>query len=75
MKKVFLWFLRGIVFFLLFGLAIKNSTLVDLRFFFDTTWQAPLSVVVLAVFAAGAAVGLSLRLAGLLREREGKAGR
>jgi hypothetical protein len=35
----------------LFGLAIKNSGPMELRFFLDQAWTAPISVVILAVFA------------------------
>jgi hypothetical protein len=35
-----LWFLRGILFIILLGLAIKNSNDVELRFFFDASWRS-----------------------------------
>jgi len=57
--KVLVWLLRGAVFIALFGLAVKNSAPVELRFYLDGAWYAPLSLVILAAFAAGAAVGLT----------------
>jgi uncharacterized integral membrane protein len=57
--KVLVWLVRGIVFIAVFGLAVKNSGPVDLRFYLDSAWQAPLSVVILVAFAAGVAVGLT----------------
>jgi len=53
----------------LFGLAIKNSGPVELRLYFDTLWQAPLSLVVLGCFAAGALIGATAALATLVRQR------
>lgn len=66
--KVLVWLVRGIVFVALFGLAVKNSGPVDLRFYLDNNWQAPLSVVILVAFAAGAAVGLTVTLFTLVRQ-------
>lgn len=56
--KALLWFLRGILFVALLGLAIKNSGDVELRFYFDAHWQVPLSLVVLVALAAGIVLGL-----------------
>jgi lipopolysaccharide assembly protein A len=66
--KVLVWLVRGIVFVALFGLAVKNSGPVDLRFYLDNAWQAPLSVVILVAFAAGAAVGLTATIVTLVRQ-------
>jgi uncharacterized integral membrane protein len=67
--KIILWLLRIVVFVLLFGLAIKNGGSVELRFFLDHSWQWPLSLVLLATFAGGAAVGVSAALSTLVRQR------
>jgi lipopolysaccharide assembly protein A len=67
--KILSWIVRAFVFIVLFGLAIKNSTQVDLKFFFDQTWQMPLSLVILIAFGVGAAFGLSAVLATLVRQR------
>lgn len=67
--KAIVWLLRLVVFVVLFGLGIKNSAPVELRFFLDMSWQAPLSAVVLAVFAAGVAIGLAAALGAWTRQR------
>ena len=67
--RVFVWMLRGIVFVALLGLAIKNGSPVDLRFYWDGVWQAPLSIVILASFVAGVAVGMTALLVPLVRQR------
>ena len=65
--KFLVWLLRIVVFVGLFGLAIKNSGPMELRFFLDQAWTAPVSVVILAVFAIGVAVGLTAALSVFLR--------
>ena len=67
--RILVWLLRVVVFVGLFGLAIKNSGPMELRFFLDRTWTAPVSVVVLAVFVIGVAVGLTATLGLSLRRR------
>jgi uncharacterized integral membrane protein len=67
--KLLIWLLRIVVFVALFGLAIKNDGPIELRFFFDHSTQAPLSLILLAAFAAGAAVGVSAAFATLIRQR------
>ena len=66
--KILIWLLRGFLFVALFGLAIKNDRAVELRFYFDNAWQVPLSLVGLAAFAVGAAVGLTATLGTLARQ-------
>ncbi len=65
--KLLVWLLRIAVFIGLFGLAIKNSGPMELRFFLDQSWTAPVSVVILVVFAVGVAVGLTAALGVFLR--------
>ncbi len=67
--RILVWLVRIVVFIGLFGLAIKNSGPMELRFFLDHTWTAPVSVVVLAVLVVGVAVGLTATLALSLRRR------
>ncbi len=66
--KVLVWLVRGILFVVLLGLAVKNSELVDLRFYLDSTWQAPLSVVILVAFATGVVVGFTSTVTARLRQ-------
>ena len=67
--RLLIWLLRATVFVLLFGLAIKNSGPVELRLYLDAAWQAPLSLVMLVSFAAGASIGVTSALATLVRQR------
>ena len=69
MMRALVWLLRAAAFVLLLGLAIKNDRAVELRFFLDTNLVAPLSLVILAAFAAGAAVGVTAALVTLVRQR------
>ena len=69
--RAFLWGFRIFIFLFLLAFALKNSDPVSVRFFFDSAWQAPLIIIVLAFFAGGAALGaLSLlgTVFGLRRE-------
>jgi len=66
--KVLVWLVRGIVFVAVFGLAVKNSGPVDLRFYLDSAWQAPLSLVILVAFAAGVAIGLTAAVVMIVRQ-------
>lgn len=67
--KVLLWLLRIAVFVALFGLSIKNSNPIELRFFLDHTWVAPLSLALLVTFALGVAVGFTTLAATLVGQR------
>ncbi|MDP2108698.1 MAG: lipopolysaccharide assembly protein LapA domain-containing protein, partial [Rhodocyclaceae bacterium] len=61
--------LRGILFVILLGLAIKNSGDVELRFFFDANWQTPLSLALLGALVLGTVLGLLALLPQLIRQR------
>jgi uncharacterized integral membrane protein len=67
--RAIIWFIRLLLFFLLFGFAIKNDHLVTLNFFFGNQWQLPLVFVILVSFAAGALMGVTATLASLVRQR------
>jgi len=69
--SVLTWLLRIVLFVILLGLAIKNSNEVELRFFFDASWQAPLSLVVLAAFGSGILLGALALLPKLVSQRRG----
>lgn len=57
--KLLAWLVRAAIFFFLFGLALKNSDMVTLHFFFGHAWTAPVVALILAAFAIGAVVGLT----------------
>ena len=67
--RVLTWTLRIILFLALFLLALKNTDTVVLRLYFDQVWQAPLILVLLVFFAAGAAMGVIATLATVFRQR------
>ena len=56
--RVVLWCCRIFIFLFLLAFALKNTAPVNVSFFFDTSWQAPLIIVVLAFFAGGVALGV-----------------
>ena len=63
------WAVRLVVFLFLLAFAVKNTDPVTLRFYFELAWQAPLIVLLLAFFAAGAVFGLAAALATLFAQR------
>jgi uncharacterized integral membrane protein len=63
------WALRIILFLALFLFALKNTASVNLRLYFDQVWQAPLILVLLVFFAAGAAMGVLAMLATVFTQR------
>ena len=67
--KFLLWLLRVAVFIALFGLSIKNSGTVELRFFFYQSFITPLSLALLVAFALGVMVGLTTIFATLVSQR------
>ncbi len=67
--RVLAWALRIILFLALFLFALKNTDAVSLRLYFDQVWQAPLILVLLVFFAAGAVVGVLATLATVFRQR------
>jgi uncharacterized integral membrane protein len=63
------WTLRIILFLALFLFALKNTNTVSLHLYFDQVWQAPLILVLLVFFAAGASLGVLATLATVFRQR------
>ena len=68
LMRLLVWLLRALVFVLLFGLAIRNSGQVELRFYFEQVWQTPLSLVVLVCFALGIVIGVSMTAVAQVRQ-------
>ncbi len=56
--RLFVWAFRAFVFFTLFAFALNNEQQVAVHGFFGTEWRAPMVIVVLVAFAAGAAFGV-----------------
>jgi len=67
--RLLTWTIRLVLFLLLLAFAARNTDTATLRFYFDVAWQAPLIVMLLAFFAAGALFGLIAALGALLRQR------
>ncbi|MHB1667557.1 MAG: lipopolysaccharide assembly protein LapA domain-containing protein [Thiomonas sp.] len=63
------WFVRLILFLLLFGLALNNLEPTVLHLLFGTQWTAPLFVLLLAAFTLGAVLGALAMLPGWMRAR------
>lgn len=63
--RVFVWLVRAFIFFTLFAFALNNQQPVTVNWFFGVSWQAPLVIVLLAVFAVGAALGVVAMLPGV----------
>ncbi|MDY0328988.1 MAG: LapA family protein [Thiomonas sp.] len=74
--RILSWFLRLIVFLLLFGLALNNLEPVTLHLLFGAQWRAPMIVLLLVVFALGAVLGVLALLPSWMRHRrQGRAAR
>ncbi|UXY13721.1 LapA family protein [Chitiniphilus purpureus] len=67
--RYLLWLIKFLLFALLFGFAMNNADPVSLRFFLGYAWQAPLALVLLVFFVAGAALGVLAALAQVVRQR------
>jgi lipopolysaccharide assembly protein A len=67
--RVVAWVLRLLLFGLLFGFALKNTDPVNLRFYFDYAWSAPLVLVLLFFFAIGVAIGVVASVVKVYRQR------
>ncbi|MFN9747058.1 MAG: lipopolysaccharide assembly LapA domain-containing protein [Betaproteobacteria bacterium] len=62
--RVLVWLVRAFIFFTLFAFALNNQQPVTVNWFFGAHWQAPMVIVMLAVFGAGAAIGVLAMLPG-----------
>ena len=62
------WVAKAVLFLLLVGFALKNSEMVTLQYFLGRAWTAPLSLVLLLFFGAGAVLGI-LALLGLVNRQ------
>jgi len=67
--KILVWSVRLAIFLFFLLFAVQNTALVSLRLFADQVWQAPLVLVLLAFFAAGALLGISSLLGVIYRQR------
>ena len=63
------WVAKAALFVLLVGFALKNSEMITLRYFLGQAWTAPLSLVLLLFFGAGAVLGVAALLGLVNRQR------
>ena len=56
--KYLLWLLKAAIFFTLFAFALNNQQEGSIHLWFGTVWRAPMVLMVLTIFALGAAVGV-----------------
>ena len=63
------WLLLSVLFVLLLLFAVRNTTPVRLRFFFDQGWDVPLIVLLLCFFVIGACLGVFASLERIFRQR------
>ncbi len=63
------WLLKGALFILLLGFAVRNSDIVTIRYYLGYAWQAPLVLVMLVFFVMGAVVGVAACMGYLFRQR------
>ncbi|MBI5260003.1 MAG: DUF1049 domain-containing protein [Burkholderiales bacterium] len=56
--RVLVWALRAFIFFTLFAFALNNEQQAVVNWFFGAQWRAPMVIIVLVAFAAGAALGV-----------------
>jgi uncharacterized integral membrane protein len=67
--RYLLWIIKFLLFVLVLSFAVKNTDPVTVRYYLGTEWQAPLILVLLIAFCAGAAVGLMTALGRVFRQR------
>ncbi len=67
--RLFVWAFRAFIFFTLFAFALNNQQPTTVHWFFGAQWHAPLVIIVLLAFAAGAAVGVLAMLPSWWRQR------
>ena len=63
------WIIRLLLFAIVLTFAIKNTDPVTVRYYLGGQWEAPLILVLLIAFCAGAVVGMMTGLGQLFRQR------
>ena len=64
-----LWIIKFLLFVVVLTFAVKNTDPVTVRYYLGNQWEAPLDLVMLIVFCAGAAVGIMTALGQVFRQR------
>jgi putative membrane protein len=63
------WLIKGGIFVLLLGFALRNSEVVTVHYYLDYFWKAPLVLILLGFFTMGAVVGVLAVMPHLIRQR------
>jgi len=63
------WIIGLLLFLIVVTFAVKNTDPVTVRYYLGGEWQAPLILVLLIAFCAGAVVGMMAGLGQLFRQR------
>jgi putative membrane protein len=66
--RIFVWLLRAFLFFSLFAFSLNNQQAASVNWFFGYAWNAPMVIIVLAAFAAGASFGVAAMAPGWWRQ-------
>ncbi len=61
--------MRGVLFLMLLGFAVKNDQPVALKYFFGFEWQASLVVILLCFFSIGVLIGVLAMLGNMFQQR------
>ena len=67
--RFFSWLFRAAIFFVLFAFALNNQHEARIRWFFGFEFRAPMVLMVLVVFAAGALFGVLAMMPNWWRQR------
>jgi uncharacterized integral membrane protein len=67
--RILMWIFKFLLFVLVLTFAVMNTDTVTLRYFLGWEWQSPLIFVLLITFCAGIALGLTVGLGQILKQR------
>ena len=67
--RYLLWVIKLLLFVAVLTFAVKNTEPVAVRYYLGAEWQAPLILVLLVAFCAGAAIGMMTALGRVFRQR------
>ncbi|MFD2452264.1 lipopolysaccharide assembly protein LapA domain-containing protein [Ideonella paludis] len=68
--RILVWLFRAFILFSLFAFSLNNLHTATLHWYFGQSWSAPMVMVVLAAFAAGAALGVLAMTPSWWRQRQ-----
>ncbi|WP_396268534.1 lipopolysaccharide assembly protein LapA domain-containing protein [Ideonella sp.] len=68
--RILVWLLRAFILFSLFAFSLNNLHTATLHWYFGQSWSAPMVMVVLAAFGAGAAFGVVAMAPSWWRQRQ-----